>query len=302
MAATSRSFLGAALLFTAVAAAADRAYGQTPILNEDATLEAALNRLVVENGVATGFEGGVLLVKQKGGSARTRRILSDFELQTEFRLLSPETELQVGIRTINAGSEWPRRGYRLRLSGSRPARVTAKGHELRQTSAGNVTPSPAEWQSLTIKASGTTIEIAVGGKVVGTYEVDVRAGSLLFETEGGDAEVRQISFRFFQPENVARGDAFKGRAEYVHPTLDREVKPDYSANALADKVEGVVFLEAVVLADGSVGGVRLTKLLHPELEHCSLDAIRRWKFKPARLNGSPIPVIIEIEMSYSLRK
>ena len=63
MAATSRSFLGAALLFTAVAAAADRAYGQTPILNEDATLEAALNRLVVENGVATGFEGSVLLVK-----------------------------------------------------------------------------------------------------------------------------------------------------------------------------------------------------------------------------------------------
>jgi outer membrane biosynthesis protein TonB len=46
----------------------------------------------------------------------------------------------------------------------------------------------------------------------------------------------------------------------------------------------------------------LTKLLHPELEDSSLDAIRKWKDKPARLNGSPIAGIVEIEMNCTLRR
>jgi len=46
--------------------------------------------------------------------------------------------------------------------------------------------------------------------------------------------------------------------------------------------------------------VRLTSLLDPGLEHTSLDAIRKWKFTPARLNGVPLASLVEIEMSYDI--
>jgi outer membrane biosynthesis protein TonB len=44
----------------------------------------------------------------------------------------------------------------------------------------------------------------------------------------------------------------------------------------------------------------VTSLLHAELEHAALEAVRQWKFEPALLNGSRIPTILEIQMSLTL--
>lgn len=64
---------------------------------------------------------------------------------------------------------------------------------------------------------------------------------------------------------------------------------------------GVVEMEAVVLEDGSIGAVSLTRLLHPELEQEALAAVRQWKFTPVTLHGRAIPLRIHIEMSFSTR-
>jgi hypothetical protein len=47
------------------------------------------------------MEAGVLRLRQDGGWARTRRILSDFTIEAEFRLLPPAAERRVGRREIN---------------------------------------------------------------------------------------------------------------------------------------------------------------------------------------------------------
>jgi TonB family protein len=85
------------------------------------------------------------------------------------------------------------------------------------------------------------------------------------------------------------------------PRLINEAKPRYTANAIADRAEGTVWLEALVLTDGSVGGVWLTQPLHPELEHMALATVRKRRFSPGLLKGSPVPVVIEIEMSFTLK-
>jgi protein TonB len=102
-------------------------------------------------------------------------------------------------------------------------------------------------------------------------------------------------------EPVFRADD-KNQPDLVLPKLVRDVKPNYSRNAMASKTQGNINYEAIVLTDGTVGAVRLTSLLHPELEHAGLEAIRQWKFTPARRGGSVIPLIVEIEMSFMLRK
>jgi hypothetical protein len=44
-----------------------------------------------------------------------------------------------------------------------------------------------------------------------------------------------------------------------------KVKPTYTAEAMRAKVQGSVFLECVILPDGSVGRVEVVKSLDPDL-------------------------------------
>ena len=59
------------------------------------------------------------------------------------------------------------------------------------------------------------------------------------------------------------------------PQLLQEVKPLYTREAAADRIEGIVGLEAVVLPDGSVGAVRVKQSLHPALDVLRLLHSRR---------------------------
>ena len=282
----------------ATCAAAPWANAQKPV--DKAAIDTELSRLVIEAGTGVRIENGVLSLRADGGWARTRRLISDFALDAEFKLLSPSTALQIGIRTINTETEWPQRGYRLAISPSARAALTANGHRLRTLKAVRSKLAEAEWHSLTIKGVGQRIEISIDGGDASVHEIDIRTGSILFQAERGDAEVRGVKLTFPSPSlDVVRPGDYKGRPEFTQAKLVREAKPSYTRAALEAGLEGVIHFEAVVLADGSVGFVRLMSLLDPGLEHAALDAVRRWKFSPARLNGVPVAMQIEIEMSFS---
>ncbi len=83
--------------------------------------------------------------------------------------------------------------------------------------------------------------------------------------------------------------------------VEKEFKPAYTSAALAAGVEGVMTLECVVRADGTVGEGRVVKSLHPSLNMEALRTLADWRFKPGTKDGKPVAVRIEIEMSFSLR-
>ncbi|HSC28728.1 MAG TPA: TonB family protein [Vicinamibacterales bacterium] len=89
----------------------------------------------------------------------------------------------------------------------------------------------------------------------------------------------------------------------VSPVLIKEVKPEYTGEAMRAKIQGVVFLEAVVMQDGSVGSVRITRSLDPTfgLDEKAIQAIRQWRFRPGTRFGQTVPVLVEIEMTFTLR-
>jgi TonB family protein len=99
------------------------------------------------------------------------------------------------------------------------------------------------------------------------------------------------------------GGAYRPGNGVTPPTLVREVKPNYTADAMRAKIQGVVWLEAVVMTDGSVGQVRVTRSLDPTfgLDQEAEKTVKKWVFRPGTRLGQPVPVLIEIEMSFTLR-
>ncbi|HZR31125.1 MAG TPA: energy transducer TonB [Terriglobales bacterium] len=76
--------------------------------------------------------------------------------------------------------------------------------------------------------------------------------------------------------------------------------PDYPLNIRKKNIQGTVVLWVMVVEDGGVGGVTLKKSLSPELDRNAIEAVKKWKFKPALLNGNPVAAQVTIEVNFRL--
>ena len=87
------------------------------------------------------------------------------------------------------------------------------------------------------------------------------------------------------------------------PVLIRDVKPQYTHDAMRAKVQGSVWLECIVLPDGSVGDIRVTRSLDQRfgLDQEAIKAAKQWRFRPGLRVGEPVSVMVTIELSFNLR-
>jgi TonB family protein len=87
------------------------------------------------------------------------------------------------------------------------------------------------------------------------------------------------------------------------PRVLREVRPNYTADAMRAKVQGTVWVEAVVLQDGTVGQAKIVRSLDSTfgLDEEALKAARQWRFVPGTRFGQPVAVLVTIELTFTLR-
>jgi periplasmic protein TonB len=97
------------------------------------------------------------------------------------------------------------------------------------------------------------------------------------------------------------GGPFRPGSGITPPSLLREVKPDYTEDARRRGISGDVELEIVVRSDGTVGDVRLQRGLGYGLDQRAIDAVRQWRFSPARRLGAPVDVLVEVAVEFKLR-
>jgi protein TonB len=99
------------------------------------------------------------------------------------------------------------------------------------------------------------------------------------------------------------GGAYRPGSGIVSPRVLQEVKPAYTADAMRAKIQGTVWIEAIVLPDGSVGNVQITRSLDPTfgLDQEAIKAVKRWRFVPGTRRGEAVPVLVEIELTFTLR-
>jgi protein TonB len=99
------------------------------------------------------------------------------------------------------------------------------------------------------------------------------------------------------------GGAYREGNGVTSPTILREVRPNYTGEAMRARIQGLVKMEAIVLPDGSVGDVRVIRSLDQQfgLDKEAVKTVKQWRFRPGMRLGQPVPVLIEIEMSFTLR-
>jgi periplasmic protein TonB len=85
------------------------------------------------------------------------------------------------------------------------------------------------------------------------------------------------------------------------PRLLHEVKADYTEDARQRGLSGEVLLEIVVRRDGSVGDVRILRGLGGGLNDRAVQAVRQWRFTPARRLGTAVDVVVEVAVEFRLR-
>jgi protein TonB len=84
------------------------------------------------------------------------------------------------------------------------------------------------------------------------------------------------------------------------PTKVKDVSPIYPTIAQAARVQGVVILEAVIGSDGVVKEARVLRSI-PLLDQAALDAVRQWVFTPTLLSGVPVPIVMTVTVSFTLK-
>ena len=83
------------------------------------------------------------------------------------------------------------------------------------------------------------------------------------------------------------------------PKKIKDVKPTYPPGALAERALGTVVVDATIGTDGAVLDVVVVRSA-PALDRSAIEAVRQWRFLPARFNGEPIAVVVTVVVNFAI--
>ncbi|SPF46481.1 hypothetical protein SBA1_650030 [Candidatus Sulfotelmatobacter kueseliae] len=91
-----------------------------------------------------------------------------------------------------------------------------------------------------------------------------------------------------------------GKQGVTVPQVIYNSEPSFSDEARKAKMQGIVVLLVVVGKDGHTYNIRVGQSLGMGLDEKAIEAVSRWRFKPATLNGQPVATQIAVEVDFHL--
>lgn len=82
------------------------------------------------------------------------------------------------------------------------------------------------------------------------------------------------------------------------PRKIKDVSPVYPPIAARYGLEGTATLEATVDEDGRVADARIVQAARI-FQQTSIDAVKQWRFEPARRQGTAVPVVIDVTVQFT---
>jgi protein TonB len=76
--------------------------------------------------------------------------------------------------------------------------------------------------------------------------------------------------------------------------------PQYAERARKKKVNGDVTLAMIVTAEGKVRDLKVTRSRDIDLDKQALAAVSTWRFEPATIDGKPVAVHLNTEVTFRL--
>ena len=251
----------------------------------------------------------------RSGLIRTNTIYSDFVLRFEFRLLQPESQGRLFVRSWFGYGNSPKnqRGYRIALTNDAIGtealgRITTAEVKMQETMFEplHAMRRVAEWQECEVRAEGQSITVQINDSLVTTVrDLDEFAGYIALEsTRGGGIEFRNLGVIRLPSAHEPFGQNAHRPSEVgiTLPTALERADPFYPRGPFNEGIQGTVRLEFVVEASGSVGDVRVIQSLHPDLDEAAIASTRKWRFRPGMEFGQPVDVIVRMDVAFRIKK
>jgi len=92
-----------------------------------------------------------------------------------------------------------------------------------------------------------------------------------------------------------------GVTSFARPLGGYQTTPRYPESARTAGIEGVSLLRFVVEANGFVGTVNVEKSAgHPDLDRAAIEAVKTWRFEPARRGKEAVAVWVTVPVRFEL--
>jgi periplasmic protein TonB len=97
------------------------------------------------------------------------------------------------------------------------------------------------------------------------------------------------------------GNVFRpGHGGVTRPRAMYDPDPEYSDAARKAKYQGSVLLWLVIGPEGRPHNIRIQRALGMGLDEKAVAAVSTWRFQPGTLNGQPVAVEVNVEVSFRL--
>lgn len=136
-----------------------------------------------------------------------------------------------------------------------------------------------------------------GGEVLTDSKLAVERGGRAV-VGGLDGDEAPYFFLVLQP--AAKALFVKG--EVQHPRKINAPPPLYTEVARREGLQGIVILQALINEQGVVEEVEVIKGLPLGLTETAIEALKKWTFEPATLDGKPVAVFYNLTFNFRLQK
>jgi protein TonB len=90
-------------------------------------------------------------------------------------------------------------------------------------------------------------------------------------------------------------------SSFAAPTRTKTTNPVFPDTARRARAEGLVQLQCLIEASGAVDACVTSQSVHPDLDRAAAEAIMRWKFDPATVQGVATAVVATFAMTFRLK-
>jgi TonB family protein len=127
-------------------------------------------------------------------------------------------------------------------------------------------------------------------------------GTLSGVGSGSTGGIGSGSGRGLGPGSIAGtgGGVFRVGGGVSAPVPVYQPEAQFSEEARKTKHQGTVLLSLVVGADGRPRDMRVVRPLGMGLDEKALEAVKQWRFDPAKRDGVPVAVYISVEVNFNL--
>lgn len=102
-------------------------------------------------------------------------------------------------------------------------------------------------------------------------------------------------------ENKTDDDTANLDTVIAYPLYKINAPPAYPETARVRGYEGIVLVFAEILPDGRVGNMKIHKSSgYAILDQSAIEAVKPWKFEPAKKSGNPFTVWVELPIKFIL--